>query len=301
MYRHYASDVKRDLYAEVTDRIIEALEQGVMPWKKPWNDNYAGMLSYYNPVSGTHYSGVNVLLLAMFGADDPRFCTLKQANSKGWSIKRGSHGTPIIYFEDYVKTVEKVDEETGETVLEKVRIPVIRSYVVFNGTQVDGMPAWETARPVRSWNPIEKAETLAQTTGADIRHGGNRAFYSPAYDFIQVPVKSAFPDAHGFYATLLHELAHWTGGNDRIPREMGGMYGSPEYAREELRAEIASAFVASSIGINTDGMIQNNAAYLNSWIKALKDDKREIFRAASIAQKIADYLTAFAVPRTKAA
>jgi len=170
---------------------------------------------------------------------------------------------------------------------------LLRAYTVFHASQIDGLPPYEPPTvDGNEFTPIEEAEALLKNSGAEIHHGGPKAFYSPSSDHIQLPPKEAFAEPTGYYGTALHELSHWTGGKEtRVPRNMKGRFGSETYAREELRAEIGSAFICTEVGIPSD--VEENASYIASWLKVLKEDKHEIFRAASDAQKIADFCLAF--------
>ncbi len=288
----------RDYHQEMTNGLINALEQGVAPWQKPWDPD-AGISIPYNPTTNKPYRGGNVLWLmcesAFRGYDDPRWMTYKQTEEQGWHVQRGEHGTCIAYWKR-TETRQQIDPETGEKVKVEAQLerPVPFFAIVFNARQIAGVPALE--RKEITWNPVERAEAILQGSGARISHdGGSRAFYRPATDDIHLPARAAFPDAGTYYDTALHELGHWTGYDTRLNRTFGKVFGSPDYAREELRAEIASFFTSAEIGLphNTE----NHAAYVQHWVKALKDDKYEIFRAARDAEQISDYLLAREIKR----
>ena len=195
--------------------------------------------------------------------------------------------------------LSKADSDDGAEKPATRTIPLLRAYTVFHASQIDGMPPYELPdKDEKEFTPIEEAEALLKNSGAEIHHGGPRAFYSSSTDHIQLPPKEAFLKPTGYYETALHELAHWTGGKEnRVPRNLKGRFGSESYAREELRAEIGSAFICAEIGIPHN--IEDNASYIASWLKALKEDKHEIFRAASDAQKIADFCLQFAPENVK--
>jgi len=288
-----------DHYQDVTDKIIESLEKGVRPWNKPWDEGKALPTWPRNATSGHKYRGINILLLmgkALAFNGDPRWCSYKQAQSQGWQVRKGEKGTRIYFFKpievnDNNKTSGPVDGHQDD--VKTKTIPVLRAYTVFHASQIEGIPPYESPHDAPEFNPNDDAETLLRNSRAIICFGGSKAFYHPPTDHIQLPPKEAFNNASGYYATALHELAHWTGGReDRVPRNLKGKFGSVSYAREELRAEMGSAFICTELGIPHE--IENNASYIDSWLKVLKEDKHEIFRSASDAQKIADYCLQFA-------
>lgn len=294
-----------DHYQDVTDRIIENLEKGVRPWNKPWDEGKALPTWPRNATTGHKYRGINILLLMshpLSFESDPRWCSYNQAKEQGWQVRKGEKGTRIYYY----KTLEvfdfsKADSDDGAEEPATRTIPLLRAYTVFHASQIDGIPPYELPdKDEKEFTPIEEAEALLRNSGAEIHHGGPKAFYSPSTDHIQLPPKEAFLKPTGYYETALHELAHWTGGKEnRVPRNLKGRFGSESYAREELRAEIGSAFICAEIGIPHD--IEDNASYIASWLQVLKKDKHEIFRAASDAQKIADFCLPFALENGKAA
>jgi len=276
---------RRDPMQEFADRIVSELEKGVKPWVRPWNpDKAGGPQAPFNPVTGKHYHGVNVLILGMdlraFESGDPRWMTYQQAHEKNWQVRKGERSTTIFF----AKPLEIDDDEKEDG---RKTIKLLKHYAVFHASQIDGIPAYKVPDIEEApWTRPEAAEIIMKNSGAVIRIGGDRAFYSPTTDHIQLPPESAFNGPAEYATTGLHELGHWTGHPSRLNRPLQNRFGSTAYAMEELRAEMASAFVASVIGIPTD--IPQHASYLSSWIKALKDDKREIFRAAADAQRIAD-------------
>lgn len=278
---------KIDLYQQVTDTIIAQIEQGTLPWLRPWKSTAPVASSLpYNAASKRTYSGVNILTLwasaAAQGFTSSGWMTFKQADALGAHVRKGSKGTQIIF----VSTVEKQDKNTGED----VRIPILRNYTVFNTDQIEGLPAQAPA-PVLS--PAERhaaADAFIAATGAVIRHGGNDAFYSPLGDSITLPVIEAFDTPAHYYATAAHELIHWTGAKHRLDRVFGKRFGDGAYAAEELVAEMGAAFVCAALGI--EGNLRH-ADYVANWLKVLKADKRAIFTAASAASKAADFLAAF--------
>lgn len=273
---------KPDMYQTVTDNIIRALEAGVKPWVCPWTGNGADSGLPANFSTGTAYSGINIMLLwssaAEQGYTDPRWLTYKQAAEQGGQVRKGEHGTTIIYY----KMLEK-ENEAGET----EHIPMLKTFTVFNVQQIDNLAAEYAALPAASFDPIEKAEALTARSGAKITEKGIQAFYRPSTDEIYLPERFRFNNAADFYATQLHELIHWTGAKSRLNREKGGKYGSDKYAFEELIAELGCAFLMADLGITGD--VQHES-YISSWLKALNDDKRFIFKAASAASKAHRYL-----------
>jgi antirestriction protein ArdC len=283
-------EAPRDYYQEVTSRIVAALEQGVKPWSRPWDaSKSAGPMAPYNPTTGQPYKGINTVILGMdaraFETGDPRWCSFNQGKAKGWSVRKGEKSTTIFFFKPI-----KIEDETAKD--GERTVPVMRAYPVFHASQFDGIPE-RTAPTVTEapWLKPEAAEIILRNSGATLRTGGDKAFYSPNTDHIQLPPHEAFKGPEAWAATALHELGHWTGAPHRLNRDLTGRFGSSAYAMEELRAELSSVFVGSILGIPSD--IPNHASYLGHWARKLKEDKREIFRAASDAQKIADYELAY--------
>ena len=282
--RRASDTVLRDPMQEFASRIVEELERSVKPWIRPWDPEKAGgPQAPINPVTGKRYHGINVLILGMdmraFQSGDPRWMTYQQAHEKSWQVRKGEKSTTIFFSKPY-----EVEDDKAEDGKKTVR--VLKHYAVFHASQIDGIPAYNapTVEEAR-WLRPEAADIILKNSGAIIRIGGDRAFYSPATDHIQLPPDHAFNGPQEFSTVALHEVAHWTGAASRLNRDLQGRFGSAAYAMEELRAELASAFVANELGIPAD--IPHHASYIASWIKPLKDDKREIFRAAADAQRIA--------------
>lgn len=269
-----------DAYQQVTDAIIAELENGSAPWVKPWR---ADASSDRNLVSGKGYRGINRVLLGMSsmsqGFTSSIWATYKQWQEKGAQVQKGQKGTHIVFFKPVAGTKDAATGETSDGYC------VIRGYVVFNASQTDYVST-EPAAP--AFDPVPVCEQFMVATGAVIGHGGDRAFYSPSTDRVQMPNKTAFVTPANYYATAFHELTHWTSHKSRCDRDLSqGRFGNPEYAFEELVAELGAAFLCSDMGI--DGDIRH-AAYIGSWLKALRNDKKAIFKAAALAQKAADYL-----------
>jgi antirestriction protein ArdC len=286
------TSTREDVYSRVTARIVADLEQGTRPWLKPWSVQHtAGRITRPLRANGTPYRGMNVLLLwgeaVAQGYVAPIWMTYKQAQAIGGQVKKGEHGSLVVYADRFKKT------ETGEQGQEIEReIPFLKGYTVFNVEQIEGLPAHYYAQataPLPSAVRIEAAERFFAATGATIHHGGNRAFYSPARDFVQLPPFEAFKDAESYTATKAHELIHWTSHPTRLARELGKRHGDQAYAFEELIAELGAAFLCADLGITPEPR-DDHAAYLAHWLQVLKQDKRAIFSAAAHAQRAADHL-----------
>ncbi|HGE8377219.1 TPA: zincin-like metallopeptidase domain-containing protein [Serratia marcescens] len=274
---------RTDIYQTVTDNIIAALEAGVKPWSCPWQrvDGMSGLPSNY--ATGAAYSGMNIMLLwcsaSKQGFSDSRWMTYKQALAAGGQVRKAEHGTTAIFY----TTLEK-ENDAGEV----EHIPMLKTFTVFNVQQIDGLAlTTETVSPETTFDPLPQAENLFRKSGANIIEKGQNAFFQPSTDEVWLPERHLFSDAANFYATGLHELVHWSGGKKRLNREMKGKFGSADYAKEELVAELGSAFLMADLGI--DGEVQHES-YIASWLKALKNDKRYIFKAASAASKAHCYL-----------
>jgi antirestriction protein ArdC len=284
-----------DHYQEVTDRIIAALEAGTSPWRRPWDpDKTGGPAMQRNAATGQRYRGINVLTLGMsvlaFSSADPRWATYRQAEDRGWQVRKGERGTTGYFF----KRLELRDESKPEGDEDAVRrIPLLRSFSLFHASQIEGISGYVPPTIEEApWRAPDAAEIILANSQAIVRIGGDKAFYSPATDHIQMPPRAAFASPEGFCGTLIHEMSHWTGAPSRLDRDLRNRFGSHDYAREELRAEIGQMMVCAELGI-ADCTFTNNAAYIASWLEKLRSDRKEIFRAAADAQRIADYLLAF--------
>ena len=292
--------MKRDLYAEVSERIIADLEQGAAPWIKPWSAT-AGANTPCNAVTSRPYSGCNIILLWL--ARDrswptPRFVTFKQAIEAGGNVRKGEHGTKVYF----VKQLKIIDGEGDET--DPRLVSMLREYTVFNVAQCENLPdSIKAGKPMRVRNPDTRdalADEFLCSTGADIREGNGEAYYVPSHDFISMPAFATFKGADHFYNVAFHELTHWTGYKARLDRDLKNRFGSRDYAAEELVAELGAAFLSAEFGFDGD---VRNAGYIATWIELLKSDKRAFFTACSKASKAADYLRglALASPETVAA
>ena len=286
---------EQDFYKEVAEKLIDQLQKGTAPWQRPWEVVQGGLPR--NPTTGEEYHGGNVVNLLMQGYQDPRWMTFRQAGEIGARVRKGEHGTRIIYwrFEGKQPVLDedgkpKLDAN-GKQIKEEVRLERPRPFIsyVFNAEQMEGLPPLEKT-PEHSWTPVEKAEELLAKSGARIEHRSqSKAYYTPSTDTITLPLKEQFKDQEGYYSTALHELGHWTGHESRLDRDIHHPFGSEAYAREELRAEIAGMMLSMETGIPNLGM-ENHAAYVQSWIKALREDPKEIFRASADAGKIFEYV-----------
>lgn len=286
---------RRPFHEEFAEKIIDHLKAGTAPWQRPWHPGDA-VSAPHNPASGTVYRGMNRVHLALSGYDDPRWMTLRQANDNGLRILPGSKATPVVYFQ-FTKDQDRLGEdgkpvlgEDGKPQKETVELdkPLMRLAHVFNAEQIDGMPPLELTGQSFEWEPIEKAENILSASGATIKHDqSNRAFYRPMTDSIHLPPRENFEEPGLYYGTALHELGHWTGHGSRMEREFGP-FGSEKYAREELRAEIASWMLGQDIGIPHSP--EQHAAYVQSWVKVLEEDPYEIVRACRDAEQIKEYV-----------
>ena len=294
--RARAGQDRSSLYSEITDRIVAELEAGRLPWVQPWGTAAAKapLAMPKNAATGRGYSGINVLIL--WGAVIERgfagqsWLTFRQALGLGGNVRKGEHGTTVVYAdrftpEDERRRAERDGDEPGV-------IPFLKRFTVFNADQCDGLPdeVAVAAPPPPEGLILPQVEALISATGADFRIGGDRAFYSPTHDFVQVPPPQAYFEPINWHRTALHELGHWVGHVSRLARDQSGGFGSALYAKEELVAEMTSAFVCASLGITPT---VRHADYIGSWLAVLREDDRAIIRAASAASKAADYLLAF--------
>jgi len=288
-----AITTRADVYSRVTNKIIADLEKGVRPWLKPWNaEHAAGRITRPLRANGIPYKGVNVLMLWGEAVDKgyacPIWMTYRQAVESGGQVRKGEHGSLVVYA-DRIKCTE-TDDKGEETERE---IPFMKGYTVFNCEQVGGLPAhfYAPAAPVLPLDRrIAAAERFVKSTGADIRHGGNLAYYAIHDDRVQLPPFESFRDPESYYATSLHELTHWTRHASRLDRDFGRKrWGDAGYAAEELVAELGAAFLCADLGVTPEPR-DDHASYLATWLEVLKHDKRAIFTAAAHAQRAADYL-----------
>ena len=286
----------RDHYMQVTDQIIAALEAGTPPWRKPWDPDKAGNPGMpYNAVTCMRYRGINVVTLATsplaFASADPRWATYRQAADRGWQVKKGARGTKAYFFKQ-IELSDDARQSAGDGQEQTRRIPLLRAFTLFHASQIEGIPEFTPPSTAEApWRASDGAETIVTNSGVTVRIGGDRAFYALSTDHIQMPPRCVFRSADGWSSTVLHELGHATGHPSRLNRDLRNAFGSPDYAREELRAEIAQMMVCAELGI-AECEFTNDAAYIASWLERLRSDRKEIFRAAADAQRIADYLLA---------
>ena len=282
-----------DVYKRITDKIIADLEQGVRTWMKPWNaGNTAERITRPLRHNGIPYSGINILMLwaegVSQGFSSPMWMSFRQATQLNAHVKKGEKGSLVVYANSITRTEQDASGEDSER-----EIHYMKGYTVFNVEQVEGLPAYYYQQSEMKTTPVERivhAEEFFKATKAEIRYRGDRAYYSCDGDYIQMPVIEAFRDAESFYATLAHESAHWTKHPSRLDRDFERKsWGDEGYAREELVAELSSAFLCADLGL-TPEVRDDHASYIANWLTALKNDKRAIFSAASHAQKAVDYL-----------
>ncbi|MBY8828845.1 ArdC family protein [Hephaestia mangrovi] len=286
---------RQSLYAEVTARVIAELEQGRLPWVQPWDAAACGCAMPANAVTGRRYSGINVLILWAAVIEgryaSQRWLTYRQAQKAGGNVRKGERGTTVCYADRFTPRIEA--ERARDEDREARQRAFLKRFTVFNVAQCEGLPERLTELPElpAEEDILPDVQTLIEASGADFRIGGGEAYYSPGGDYVAVPPQAAFGEPINWYRTALHELGHWTGHATRLDRDQRGRFGSADYAREELVAEMASAFACASLAIRPT---VRHADYIASWLKVLRDDERAIFRAASAASKAADYLLAFA-------
>ena len=286
---------KADIHQEITDAVVESLEaireqygkdREGFAWDKPWIDTANGRP---RNIDGKPYRGINVLLLLIqaskMGYTQNIWGTIKAWNSKGGKIIKGSKSIKITFYRE----IKSEDKETGE----ETKIRFLRTYSVFNIAQVEGVTIQDDTQTLI--NTVERdklIDSFVSGTNAILKDGGNRAYYSPTNDFIGIPKLEQFKTTDGYYSTLLHELTHWTGAMKRCNRDLKNKFGSQAYAFEELVAELGSMFLCNKFNIlgRDEEQMRNHITYLDSWIKRLKDDKKAIFQASTLAQKAFDFL-----------
>jgi antirestriction protein ArdC len=281
-----------DVYARVTAQIIDAIEQGVGTWRMPWNTSGRFAFSPINVVSKKPYRGINTVCLwaaaQAKGYESGEWATYQQWRDRGAQVRKGEKSSLVVFWK-FANGPAETQDDGEHQAASGSRLLFTKGYSVFNGAQVDGYTFKADAeRPMPE--RIEQAEAFFRGIAADVRHGGNQAFYSPAGDYVQMPPFAAFRDAVAYYSTLAHECTHWTANAARCNRELGKRFGDNAYAAEELIAELGAAFTCAHLGLSTEPR-EDHAQYLQSWLRVLKADKRAIFTAASKAQQAADWLT----------
>lgn len=285
---------RTNVHEQVTNTIIAAIEAGAGDWQMPWHRSGGGLNRPLNIDTGKRYQGVNIVALwaaaEVRGFGSGTWGTYRQWQNSGAQVRKGEKGSVVVFYKEF--DIDETDPDTGETLSDKRLFA--RASWVFNADQVDGydIPLPEPVDPVEA---IEGADRFVRATGADIRHGGQRAYYRPSEDCIQIPDKERFVGTatstatEAYYGTLLHELTHWTGAAHRCDRQFGKRFGDNAYAVEELVAELGAAFLCADLGVTLTPR-QDHAAYLNAWLKVLKADSKAIFTAASQASWAASHL-----------
>lgn len=290
---------RASLYDEVTNRIISELEAGRFPWVQPWGRaGGTGPGLPRNATTGRTYSGVNILLLwgaAMeHGFASQSWLTFRQALSKGGNVRKGERGTTVVFADRFTPKGEA--EKAAREGTEPGTVAFLKRFTIFNLSQCEGLDAGLAVEPapLPEREIIPHAEALIEACRADFRIGGDKAFYVPSLDFIRVPPQTVFKEQINYYRTCFHELGHWSGAKHRLNRNLSGGFGSKDYAREELVAEMTSAFICASLGIIPT---VRHADYIAAWLDLLKADNRAIFRAASQASKAADFILSSPAPQ----
>jgi antirestriction protein ArdC len=285
--------MKRDLYAEVSARIVAEMEAGAVPWVKPWSAT-PGANTPCNAATNRPYSGCNVILLwtaQATGYPTPRFLTFKQALELGGNVRKGERGTKVYFVKQLQVRDQGADDEAATRV-----VPMMREYTVFNVDQCENLPTRVTTpgefKPRNADQRDLTIDEFLSSSGAAIREGVGEAYYRPSDDVISLPRFEAFKNAAHFYSTAFHELGHWTGHKSRLARDLRHRFGERAYAAEELVAELCSAFLCAEFSIDGD---LRHAGYVQNWIGLLKADSRAFFTACSKAQAAADYLRGLAL------
>ncbi len=285
---------KQDPHSRITCRILSELEQRTRPWMKPWSGGDMAASGMTRPLraTGQPYRGINVILLWIeaqaSGFVSPSWMTYRQAQALGAQVRKGERGASIVYYGDSSKTVQ--DEQTGEDKERGFRF--LKTYTVFNVAQIEGLPErlHFVPEPTPELERIEAAEAFFDRIPATVNHGGDRAYYIPSADRIQLPPFAAFHDVHSYYTTRGHETVHWTCHKSRLDRSFGReRWGDAGYAREELVAELGAAFLAADLGLSLEPR-PDHASYLASWIKVLQNDTGAILQAAAHAERAVAYL-----------
>lgn len=298
---------RTSLYDEVTQRIISEMEAGRLPWVQPWGSSGVANVDLpRNAVTRRAYSGINVLILwgavVEHGYPSQDWLTFAQAQKAGGTVRKGEHGVTVVYADRFTPEDARKGERAtlhdgrvgpsadGEQDAEPHTIAFLKRFTVFNVAQCDGLHGFAAdPAPLGRREIVQVGEDLIRASGIEFRIGGSQAFYAPIFDFVQVPPQRAFFHQIDYYRTALHELIHAAGHASRLARDLSHPFGSKGYAREELIAEMGSAFLCASLGIVPT---VRHADYLASWLDVLREDNRAIFRAASAASKAADWLLA---------
>ena len=283
---------KRNALAEIAQHVIEAMETTGTDWLTPWA-TVTGAHGLPENAKGRQYTGLNRLYLGMMAASNGftsnTFGTYKQWQSLGAHVRKGATGLPVVFYK--ALDITERDPATGQESTKQ--IPMLKHFIVFNASQVegwDGQHLEDDADAVQTWNDHLDAEQVIRNTGATINHAKqNRAFYSPSSDVIVMPERHQFVDAGAYYGTMLHELTHWTGAKHRLNRDFSGRFGNEAYAFEELIAELGAAMLCVKTGV-TSTPREDHAKYLNNWVSVIKKDNKAILKAASAAEKAAQFI-----------
>ena len=287
---------RTSLYEEITSRIVAELEAGRLPWVQPWDSSAvaAPLAVPSNAATGRAYSGINVLILwgavVRHGFSCQSWLTFRQALALGGHVRKGERGTMVVYADRFVPDDERRRaRDMGE---EAQAIPFLKRFTIFSTDQCEGLPQdlGTAPPPVPEGSILPQVEALIRASGADLRLGGDQAFYSPDLDYVQVPRPEAYFEPINWHRTALHELGHWTGHGSRLARDLSGRFGTKKYAQEELVAEMTAAFACATLGISPT---VRHADYIGAWLEVLREDSRAVVRAASAASRAADYLLAF--------
>lgn len=287
-------ETKASLYEEVTGRIVRELEHGTVPWVQPWEASNAALGLPRSAATRRNYSGINILILwdavIKHGFASQDWLTFRQALLLGGHVRKGERGAVICYADRFIPKSERERASTGGD--DPSAIPFLKRFTVFNVEQCDGLPAHITppSRILAGLEPSSAADALIAAAGARIIEGAGGAYYCPNEDLIRIPSREAFVSTADFYCTAFHELGHWTAHPSRLARDLKSRFGSEAYAREELIAELTSAFLCAEFGIVPK---VRHTDYLGHWLAILKSDARAIFHAASQASKACDFILAF--------
>jgi antirestriction protein ArdC len=282
-------EAKFDIYKMINDIIIEKMENGIVPWQKPWNAKENRPM---NLVSKKPYRGVNFWLFVMLQHERPYYLSYKQITELGATLKKGSKGFPVVFWK-----INKYANVNNDGEVEMKTVPYLRYYRVYNVEEVDGLPDHifpKQAEEELDFKPIQACKNIVEnwTNRPVVKHGGAAAYYMPTFDEVTMPQPKHFRSGEEYYSTLFHELVHSTGHKSRLDRHKkfpNHKFGSKDYSQEELVAEMGAAYLCGFAGISNK-VIDNSAAYLKSWLKRLQDDKKLFFNAASMAQKAVDYM-----------
>lgn len=301
--KNYSTKTFKERRDEFVNDVIKMLEEGKVPWRKPWKENGISINMPFNPVSKKNYKGYNLLKLIINNysnnLEDNRYMTFAQAESKGYKIRKGSKGIHIekcaIYDmktkkEFKTSSINYLSEKEQEKYMKENTYYFIKNYVVFNAKDIDGIPSLENEK-INLEKQYNKIDTILDNSGVNILYGEDKAAYIPKKDLIVLPYKNAFKNETEFYSTALHELAHSTGHESRFNRDLTGKFGSSSYAKEELIAELSSVFSSQKLGVDYDTSTLNNSkAYLQNWIKALKNNKDLLLEASKTAEVVSEYI-----------